>query len=156
MRIVAVAGFVTTFSLLVSAIALVPTYVLFLEPVAATEGAAQKSPDEEQYVQIADTLKTSMGYVTQLSKPVESIETSKIVSHIEGALSPKVAVTSMHFSLDKGKAHIEARGTAQTRESLRQFLDALKKDTFFADAQIPISDLAKDTNLVFTLTLTQR
>lgn len=154
LRVVAVAGFVMSFSLLASAAALVPTYVLFSIPETPTTESKEGERGVEEYADITETLTNSMRTVQYLGKPVESIKASEIISHIEKALSEKITLEGIRFLSEKETVRVEVRGNAETRESLRTLLEKAKRDPFFADAQVPVSDLARDTNVVFTLTLT--
>lgn len=158
MRVGTIAAFVCAFSLLVSAAALIPTYVLLIEADKATAASEDKSVPEkvEHYTETVDALKASMMITSQLGKPVDTLQASKIISHLESALSPEIVLEGMHFSEDKNKAHVEVLGTARSREALRQFVETLKKDVFFVDVQVPVSDLARDTDLIFTATIIVR
>lgn len=156
LRVYTVAGVVLSIALFVSAAALVPTYVLFLSSPTPETSSKVTEPNSEEYARVTATLEAAMKVATQLQKPVPGLETSKIVSHIEAAVSPDITLEGMHFSQDAKQVRVEALGVARTRESLQAFIAALKKDTFFSDAQVPVSNLIKDTDLLFTLTITLR
>lgn len=156
-RVCTVAGILFSFSLVASAAALVPTYVLFMGTGARLEREEKKfSQDEEEYAHISEVLKTATEVAQQLQKPVVTIEAAEIVSHLETALFADIVLDGVQLSQNKAEVQIQARGTARTRESLQHFLNTLKHDQFFSDAQIPVADLAKDTNALFTITLVRR
>ena len=153
-RVSAVAGFVCAFFLLASAVALVPTYILFSPSGAGPSQEEKGVPSEEEYMQLVAELKEASGIAAQLNKKINTVAASSVVTHIEDALFPDITLAAITFSEEAAQVRISVRGTARTRESLRSFLDTLKKDPFFADAQVPVSELARDTNVQFTMTLT--
>jgi hypothetical protein len=63
------------------------------------------------------------------------------------------AVTINELSLVEGSKNITAilNGRSQNRESLVDFVDSLRSDSNFENINLPISDLAKDSNLNFTI-----
>ncbi len=148
--------FLLACALLGGALLLVPTYVLLQKQIfiAGTSEDGGRSKGEEFEV-MTKTLKETNVFAAQLSQSMDSVRASDILAQVSAALSQGVDLRGLSIT-DAGEGKgvsIIAQGTASTRQSLRAFLDKLKQGGFFQDAQVPISDLAPDTNLVFTATL---
>ncbi len=154
-RVSAVASIIIACALFASAIALLPAYVLLGAHVGSMTKINEESVQKNaEYIRATEELEKTALLVAQLAKGTHPVSPTEVLIHIEQALSSEVALEGISLSLDATKIQVQARGTAKSRESLRLFLETLKKDTFFADAQVPVSDLARDKNLIFTLTLT--
>lgn len=66
-----------------------------------------------------------------------------------------VTITSFQYVHPHGKAGVLAiSGTSATRDALVLFEEALEKESRITDVQLPISNLANNTNLSFTITVT--
>ena len=152
-RVAAVACASVALALVASTVALVPSYVLFSSSRNAQAPIEDVAGEEMREVEAG--LRKAMALTQQLQDTTQSLEPLAIVNHVESAVSSAIVIESFALSHEKA-THIQVRGSATTRESLRQFIEALKRDSFFADAQVPVSDLAPDTNLDFTVTLTLR
>jgi len=152
-RVAAVACASIALALVASTVALVPSYVLFSSApqaqVPAVEGV------EERMLEIETGLKKAKALARHLRGTTPSLAPLAIVTHVESAVSPAIFLESFSLSHEKVTL-IQVRGRAETRESLRQFIETLKRDAFFVEAQVPVSDFAPATNLDFTLTLTLR
>lgn len=154
-RVVAVWSLLCAGSLFASALLLMPTYVLYSQQLGHNEASVAVF-DEGQYTMMRDTLTEANVFAEQLSRSLTSVKASEILSHIESAKPDGVELRGLYVMGDKDKMRIEVKATAATRERLRTFLDALRRDAFFATADVPVSDLAKDTNLAVTVSLTLR
>ena len=144
-------------ALTASAIFLMPTYVLYIRQSGDLH--TDKTEPEgraEEYARITASLEEAAVFAQQLSQKDASITASEILTHVERARNEGVTLLGLYAAREKEKVKIEVRGAARSRESLRTFQDALRRDAFFLDAQVPVSDLARDTDLTFTMTLTLR
>lgn len=138
------------------ALLLLPTYVLLQKQIfiVSTSGDGNR-PKGEGFEAMTKTLKETNIFAIQLSQSMDSVRASDILAQVSAALSREVDLRGLSI-MDAGEGkgvRIVAQGTASTRQSLKVFLDKLKQGGFFQDAQVPVSDLAPDTNLVFTATL---
>lgn len=156
-RALSVWALLISLALFASGVLLLPTYVLYTKQIHTATAASESLKEKDaSFKTIESTLTEANAFATQLSKSLDSVKASDILTHIEDALPSEVVLEGLNVVQEKNTLRIEARGTARTREALRHFTDALKRDAFFADAQVPISDLAQDTNLSFTVSLTLR
>lgn len=157
-RVATVWSYICMFACVGGGVALIPTYVFFTHQLQTMESGPAEHTTEivAEYQKTLETLKEATVVASQLGRTTPSVEASAVVHHLEEALTDDIALGGLAVSLDDSKTKIEARGVARTRDSLRRFVEALKKDAFFAEAKIPVSDLAKDTNLPFSVSLTLR
>lgn len=157
MRALSVWALLISLALLASGILLLPTYILYTKQIHVATAASESLKEEDaSFTTIEKTLTEANAFATQLSGSLESVKASDILMHIESALPQDITLEALNVLQEKKKVRIEARASARSRESLRRFTDALKRDAFFSDAQVPISDLAQDSDLSFTVTLTLR
>lgn len=136
-------------------VALIPTYVLvhaqmraFNAEDAVNTGAAD-TPD------IAEEINRTEAIVMELQKRPETTDTSVFVHAIEAAAPAGVSFRNFSFgSVKDAPAPIQVRGVAARREDLIALKQALEQNALFATALVPISDLAKERDLSFTITIT--
>ncbi len=155
-RVAAVFALLVTGALVGGACLLLPSYILLSYQLKAQVESAASPEVESEYADASRALADTSQLAKRLSAPAGSINTSEILAHVNTNLSAEVALTAFSVSRAGEKVAVTARGTAQTRESLRKFVETLKRDAFFMDARVPVSDLARDVDLSFTLTLTLR
>lgn len=161
-RVFSVGALSLSLALVASTVALAPAYALFSVPSAAPSVAGVASTStalsNESHTEpkATELLSAAMILAHQLQRSKDTIAAFDVVTHIESALSPAIHTDSMSFSEDKSGVLVQLHGIAATREGLKQFIDALKKDTYFTNAQVPVSDLAHDVDAAFTMTLNIR
>jgi hypothetical protein len=66
-------------------------------------------------------------------------------------------VATIHFALsptDKNSYTLIVSGLAKTRQSLVAFSEALRKEPLIQKVDLPVSNLTKESNIQFTLTIT--
>ncbi len=155
-RVGAVFSLLATGALLAGALLLLPTYILLTHQLNTTTDQAAYPEAESGYAEATRSLADASRLAKRLEAADNSAAASEILAHIDAGRPSAVALIGLTINQRPDGAEIVARGTAETRESLRQFVDTLKRDAFFLDARVPVSDLARDTNLTFTLSLSLR
>lgn len=86
-----------------------------------------------------------VGMVTPLNRYIERVQALQSAD-----------VTIRQISLEREATTVSSVtivGTAATRNSLTAFSTALNNDALFSDADIPLSNLAANENIAFTLTV---
>lgn len=80
-----------------------------------------------------------------------------LVPYVDTVLSNKsssIFIEQFSFSLKNSKeGNLAVAGVAKTRESLVSFVDLLKEADTFKEVNLPISNLAKDKDIDFTIEL---
>ncbi len=157
MRVYTVWALLFAGAILVGATLLIPTFVLFSKQVLIDEDIKiENATTDADYTKTVEELKRATMLADRLSTVGSTVLASDIVAHVEGARSEHVSLENLSITYEKKVSRIEVRGIAETREALSLFLETIKRDAFFLDAQVPVSDLARDTKLPFTATLTLR
>jgi hypothetical protein len=64
-----------------------------------------------------------------------------------------IMIRSYFYTYAKDENSIKIFGTASTREALTSFSERLKQESLFSRIDLPVSSLAKDTNIDFSITL---
>jgi hypothetical protein len=80
---------------------------------------------------------------------------SEVITEIESYKSSGVEIEGFEFARNEsgGIAPVTVRGVATTRQDLANFRDALLKNEEVAEAVLPISNLAKDKDIPFSISV---
>lgn len=156
-RALSVGLVLVSMALLVVAVLLLPPYVL-LNGLVTTK---QMSLDEtEEKTREYDISAKSLVQATTLARQVvegdRAPSFTNLVAVIEAARDPElVAIEGYDFSLvGEQAAPVIVTGNATTRQSLADFRDRLVVSDDIMAVDLPLSNLAKDRDLPFSLTVT--
>ncbi len=155
-RVAVVWMFLLSGALLAVAILMVPTYVLITAQYEALSVRFNSMREQqetfaafEKEVEAANTLAR---YVDQNDRTRSA---SALVDEIEAMSGETILIT--HYSFSQTESAIESvtiGGVAADRAALAAFRDALASDERFASAVLPISTLAADRDVPFSIVLT--
>ena len=135
-------------------VSLIPTYVLVRAQMHAydaevsvqTEGGEIKIAEE-------DTVRTE-AILTELRKTPNTPNMSVIIREIENAATR--GISFRNFSLQYTANTLDpilVQGVADRREDLVAFKQAVEAHALFEGADIPLTDLAKERDVPFTITI---
>jgi hypothetical protein len=81
---------------------------------------------------------------------------SEVILLLESLQGTEISISGYEFSRDKtgNLAPMQIRGTANTRQALANFRDAILSHKSVAEAVLPISNLTKDRDIQFSITVT--
>jgi len=155
LRVISLYGFMLAIVFISGTILLIPTYVLVSSQLNSVrpdddEGEATKKTFAEAslHIQNANTV------MAQLRSITPNVQTSSIITDII-RLAPK-GIT-FHTFQAKREANflkaIDVQGFAETRNALAALKNAIESSSTFLSASVPISDLARETNLPFVMTI---
>lgn len=156
MRVLSVWGFMLTAVSVVIALLLSPTYVLIRTQLAAfDQEVLQQTTAEKNFKAAEQVVEQANMTAVQLSEPSVQLTAHEIIAAINEATSAAVRpevfrVTRADMSIDS----VHVQGTADSREALAGFKTALERAPLFDTAVVPISDLARETDLPFAITVT--
>ena len=103
---------------------------------------------------------------------VQTEEANRLISHLEFSEVPQtrfsthlnlidelageaILLTKFNLTPEEGVLNtITLIGVADTRTALANFRDALENHPRYSNVELPISNLAKESNITFTLSLT--
>lgn len=156
-RVIATMGFLFGFVVLVLGVAHIPTYILVGAQIQALEVVAEEESSREAQVNEAEEEVNRMkSIIDQLKTTEESSGVVPLIDEIDSLAPNQVALRSFTLNSDSksGKLEeIQVQGVAQNREALAAFKNLLEASENFSQADIPISDLARESNLTFTVTI---
>jgi hypothetical protein len=158
LRVGSLYGFVIGGVLMASAALMVPTYVLTGSQLKALR---MESPETEEiksaFDRASEEIKIANALASQLRVREKSSEYmySQIIEEIVRSASGGIVFANFQGGdEEKGLREIMIQGTAANRSTLAEFKASLEAAPLFEKADIPISDLARDTNLPFVVTVT--
>lgn len=145
--------FLTAIALLTVTVFLVPVYVLVHGQLVVAD-AAVSSATQPSFT----TLEHEITTTNEIAKQLATINNTPVFSQYLDTvdrLTP-VGVTITSISMERPTSTIRqiiVSGTAASRLSLAAYRDALQADPAFTSAALPLSNLAKDKNIPFTITV---
>lgn len=155
--------FTITFAFLVTAVMTVGTVSLFpayfLARGEATEATRYLSLQEEarditkrdSAVTIARFVDTQIMELTK-NETVRASDAIHIVLRDWSVHAEEIVITNFYFE-NKDKSELRLSGVAQDRAALNSFVQTLRADTRFSQVSFPVSDLAREGIVDFSLTL---
>ncbi len=156
LRVGALYGFMFAGVFAAGAILMIPTYVLVSSQLNSVR------PDDEHveetktaYTEALAHIQEANTVMAQLRGGMPNIEISKVIEEIV-RVAPKGVVFSTFKATREGGVlkTVDVQGEAATRKTLAALKNALEASPLFETANIPISDLARENNLPFVITIT--
>jgi len=155
-RVLSVWAFLLTGTFVVFSALLVPTYVLFESQIKGfelEEAQTDKEPSED-YNQALDEITRANELAGQLSQETETFNASELLSAVEAAQSDAILINRFSYEREGETVNsIKLSGTAEDRNSLASFADALKRHPLFTEAEVPVSSLVREEDLPFNITV---
>ena len=143
---------------IVTTVLLVPTYVLLthqLDALALEVATADDESHAEAYTTARAALADTHTLALQLDMSRTGPTASEALHEVQRIQTDAIRVSGFSYAhTDDAEQTMEVRGIAATREALAGFAAALERNPLFARAEVPVSDLAADYDLPFTITIT--
>ncbi|MFZ2253347.1 MAG: hypothetical protein WAW13_04240 [Minisyncoccia bacterium] len=157
-RVGAVYSFLFSIVFVLIIVALIPMYVLVGAEINDVSLEAEREQGTAHTLQNVDTtIAITNSVLAQLSTPEQPFVISAAIDEIQ-KLAP-VGIVFKTFTVEGVKGVVEkiqVQGTSPTREKLSQLKIALEASELFQTVEVPISDLARDMDLTFTITILPR
>jgi uncharacterized membrane protein YciS (DUF1049 family) len=156
-RIFAVCAFLFSAVFIVCAIARIPTYILIRAQVQGFMREIQAQDEKVASVkQFEGEIERTHAILSQLKNATATIPASQAIQAVEAIATEGIRFKGFGVNEPdkKGVTTMHVQGTADTRIELAQFKSALEKSTLFEKAEIPLSDLAREQNLSFSVAIT--
>lgn len=143
---------------LIVALLYIPTYVLIQAQLKTHQQEYSEVTNEaEQYTDAEAAILHSNDIATLLTSEKKEVLFSFVIGEIEKSAHAGIAISSFTLSrADQVLSSITITGQADTRASLSQFRDTLESNALFKTATLPLSNLAKDKEIPFSITVTPR
>lgn len=154
-RVVTAWFLLATITLLICSVFLFPVYIFTSTQVAVhAESAAAAAESVADYEAVATALERAnkeAQLVIEDSRKTRAYDYIALFAALEGQ---GVTLTSLTFSKQGDVAEpIELEGVADDRESLAAFRDRLLAAEAIESVDLPISNLAKESNITFDMTI---
>jgi len=148
-RFIIAGSMVAILAALISAIALVPSYLALTVDAGGTPAANAAASASQQ--QDRDTIIQTQSLLSTLAPIVSATTTPTGITSEALALRPS-GVSVDHISYESGT--IVLQGSATTREAIDAYRQALDADADFTGVSVPVGDLAGAPGGSFSITLT--
>ncbi|MES2967049.1 MAG: hypothetical protein V4668_04670 [Patescibacteria group bacterium] len=136
------------------AVFLLPTFVALRSEISVLEQTAQAGQARvSQYDVTATELITANTQATLLLERATSSAPSEVINTLITLAGPRVSLTNFQFTNLATAGKITLSGIASTRQDLAVFRDGVSSDERFSAVDLPISNLIKDKDLLFTMNI---
>ncbi len=134
-------------------IAFIPTYVLVGAQIKTFDGIDKNGSENTASSTTGLEIRETENLLKQLGKTSEMSTAGSIIADIEVIAPSTITFKTFRIETVKSTTTIQVQGIAETRGSLADFKNALEASDSFDKAEVPISDLAKETDLPFMITI---
>ncbi len=155
LRVGAVYCFLITGVCVFLSVALIPKYVLLDAQIKEVTSLVLQGNSTNSAVKNTEKeVSRTKTVLAQLKAEEKSFYISTAIDEIQQASSQGVVFKTFSIEGVKGEVKtIQVQGTAATREKLVQFKNKLEESALFENVEIPISDLARDVALPFSISI---
>jgi hypothetical protein len=139
------------------AVLLIPSYVLSMYKRNAAENAPDTSTTEVQreYAELMARIQHGKSLIRNLQPEKSHVTATDIINRIIKFKTADTILNEINYVYSGETSFtVEIRGVAKTRQSLLNFEAALENDPDIAEIDLPVSLLAKDANINFSIELT--
>lgn len=156
MRVVSVWLIMLSLALLITTALLTPTLILIGSLAKAGElDLSEVKQDLSVNEDIAKAIKDNNEIIRQVNSDQERVRFSELIYLIDDLAGTDVKLTQFSFRETDGDIdEINLIGFADTRSSLSNFKEVLDKHEAFSNIKLPISNLAKDRDITFSMQVT--
>lgn len=132
----------------------IPTYVLIQSQlVSYTQEFEQINTENAAFRDARNALAESNAIAMTLGRTSMLPSFTEIIGELERNVGAGINLSEYQFSTAEGLlTNIEISGTAVTRSDLTAFAQSLSDDVRFSKVDLPLSHLAHDRNISFSLT----
>lgn len=154
-RVLSVLCILLGVSFLFTSALLLPTYFyLSFQAHALDISELDLSQDVMSFKELEDEINIANDISDVLNETPRYIEASRVIEEINTFAGEQIFVSNI--SIEKRDSQIiavQVNGVADDRVSLVQFRDDAEANEFFSEVELPLSNLAQDRNIPFSLSL---
>lgn len=157
-RMVSVWMFMVCGIIIVTTLLLIPVYVLVHSKIEAYAVSATEALNSVAEYDISSSALISASVQANLLLQLSEQENfSDLITVLENSKNAGVSIKSFSFTrTPEGLAPVDITGDAKTRQDLADFREALLKNEAVEKVFLPISNLAEDRNIDFTISVTMK
>jgi hypothetical protein len=156
MRAVTVWFFLWSVAVLLGMFILIPSYVLTHSQVTAYKDSAASATEKiANYEAVSKELSRAGVWAGMMKDNFALPETSKYIALFRSFEKNGISISQIAINRgDKGIEPILITGTAENRQTLAAFRDNLVAEEVISSVDLPLSNLAKDRDIPFEVTVT--
>lgn len=146
-------------ALAVGTVLLIPSYVVSERSADASErylSAVEETIGVRERAGVSDDVRALSERLRILNEYAGEPTTKNFFEDALSNLSSRITITGISFSKSGGTLNISIVGSADTRSSLLTFVETLQENERFNGVSVPVSQLARDSNIPFSITATYR
>ena len=157
-RVLSVGLFILSAILIASSLLLLPVYVRINSQIHTFETAANEAATRVSEYNLSSATLVKTGTKARLLLELRNeVKFSAIISILQGMENSKVSIESIDLTrIETEIAPIQLSGKAMTRQSLADFRTALLARPEIDTVLLPISNLAQDKDISFSVTITMK
>lgn len=160
LRLINITVWLAVIALCIHGILLAPAYLYARAEVKREQTelnriSSSSSTAEERSIQTH--IASVKGDITYLGRLATLPTASGAIRAVLQVPHSGIQITGFTYTAPSGTSHtaqMSVTGTANTRDGLRQYAQALGQLSYVSNADLPISAYAKDSDIPFTITLT--
>ena len=155
-RVVSVWFFLMSFALLITGVLLFPSLSLIQSQLDVYGNSyKQASEENESNKKLEESIRVANSVAQKLVRVEDTYLFTVLLADIQAAANDTIFLESVLMNRTDGKVDtIQLTGNAVSRGALVQFRDALEAYDAFASIELPLSNLAKDKDIPFNITVT--
>ncbi|HVU06464.1 MAG TPA: PilN domain-containing protein [Candidatus Paceibacterota bacterium] len=142
--------------LMLSAAALAaPSYIILSAKRAAASLSATKTTaaGAEGNASLESRIRDIKAKIGVLKTVADSKSIVSVLDRLVGQITPGIILTGMTLKRSEGPGGILVSGSAATRDALVAFSKSLQGEPSFQNVALPVSSLAKSSNIGFSITI---
>ncbi len=154
-RVLSVWGFLLSAVCVLSTFFFAPSYVLVQLQIRGTNESVQVEDDSQtEYKTKEDVIRKTNVLIEQLSTSKESSSISEIMEEIVDRAGTDIFIENFDFTFaEQNPTKATIQGMAENRNQLAEFKRTLEDSGRLEAVTLPISDLAREKDLPFTITV---
>lgn len=154
-RVIGVWLCLLSLALVILSVFLLPTYIALRSEIIFLEETMTAGVHRVSNYDISATeLVTASNQAKQLLENNATTTPSDLIKVLNQYAGASVALNSFQFTKMESQPAITLSGVADSRLALAQFRDAVTADRHFTTVNLPISNLIKDKDLLFSMEIT--
>ena len=156
MRAVTVWFFLGSAAVLLGIFILVPSYVLTNSQVSAYKDSAESASEKSaNYETVSKELERSGKLAAMMKENFALISTSEYITLFRSLEGDGIEISQISITrAEKGVEPIMISGVADDRQALAAFRDSVVAQEGVSSVDLPLSNLAKDKDIPFEITVT--
>jgi len=111
----------------------------------------EKTPELKDVEMLTKTVSETMKKLRILETGLDNAALSVVIEKIISIQPSGLEIKNLSFSLKEQESKVKLTGQANTRNLLLDFVKKLGEDELFSSVDLPVSDLAKDREVKFSV-----